>query len=174
MGMHVIVVGEPDWQHLHHRRSVRCRIDVNVVSLEGFHERFRHAVALRRSDGRAAGLKSDVLCKTSRFSSDVSGTVVTQPLRWAWQFGNLAEPIAHRLDHDITHQLAADAASRRGIGDELSITAVQAEGKGGQIWAGRLSVAAFRRCVRQRGGNRGRRGQRFFLQASSMRSHQSK
>ena len=68
------------------------------------------------------------LGKAARFPSDIPGTVVAQPFCRAREFSDLAEPIAHRLNHHVTNELTAGAACRRSEGDYLSIAAVQAKG----------------------------------------------
>ena len=47
MRMHLVVIGEPDRQLLENRQGIRRRVDIHVVTLEGFDKGFGHAVAMR-------------------------------------------------------------------------------------------------------------------------------
>src|SRR5258706_13980253 len=128
MRMHLVVVGEPDRQLLKNGEGVWRGVNVHVVALEGFDERLRHAVALRRAIGGTARLETDVLGKTACLPSNVAGPVVAQPFCRARQPGNLSKALAHRFHHYVPNELAAEAGSCRCKGDRLAIAAIEAEG----------------------------------------------
>lgn len=128
MRMHVVVVGEPNRQLLKNRQCIPRWIDVHIVPLERFDERFGHAVALRRAIRRSTRRQADVLCKASRLPSNVARSVVAEPFCGTGQTGNLPKALDHRLHHHIPNEFAADARGRRGKGDRLPIATIEAEG----------------------------------------------
>lgn len=52
---------------------------MNVIPLEGFHERFRHPVGLRALDWRSAGQKSHARGERPHLMGHVRRSVVGQP-----------------------------------------------------------------------------------------------
>ena len=72
MRMHEVVIGKPSMQLCKHRGGIGCRVNPHVVTLEGFHERLGHAIALWRAVRRASRYQADVLGKGAGVSSECS------------------------------------------------------------------------------------------------------
>jgi hypothetical protein len=102
-------------------------VDIHVVTLEGFHERFGHAVGLRGAHGREAGYESQARGKVDGLVGTVGAAVVGEPLD-RMRGGSAAEAPLHRFEQQIADHLAADAGGTRAPGHELPIAGVEREG----------------------------------------------
>src|SRR5882757_5279328 len=102
-------------------------MNVDVVTLEGLHERFGHAVGLRAAHRREAGHETQADGKVYGFMCAIAAAIVREPLdRLRNALG--AEAPVHALEHQVTDHLPADAAGGSAPGHDLPITSIQGEG----------------------------------------------
>src|SRR5271165_2285433 len=102
-------------------------MDVDIVSLEGLHERFRHAVRLRTAHRGEAWHQAQSICKLDRLVSPVAAAIVREPLHRVRQ-GARSEAALDALQHQITDHLPADTTGGGAPGHDLPIAGVQGEG----------------------------------------------
>jgi hypothetical protein len=100
---------------------------VDVVSLEGFDERFGHAAGLRAAHRSKAWHQPQAVCKVDRFASAVTAGIVREPLH-AMRKSSRSEAPLDALQHQIADHLHGDAASTGVPSHDLPITGFQREG----------------------------------------------
>ena len=101
---------------------------MNVIPLEGLHERLRHPVGLGTVKRSRTDLQAHHTGKPLRFMGHVTRPVVTQPLDRRRNFIHQAETSFNGLRHQVPDQVSGDAPGCANIAHNLPVTAVQAEG----------------------------------------------
>src|SRR5258705_5312982 len=99
-------------------------MNVDVVTLEGFHERLGHAVELRAAHRREARYEAQADGKVDRRVGPVAAAIVREPLDGLRNALSGEAPL-HALEHQITDHLPADAAGGSAPGHDLPITGIQ-------------------------------------------------
>jgi len=79
MRVKLVVMVEPIRQSEHDRPGIWNGVRRDVVALEGPHEGFGHAVALRALNRGGERLQADIAGEATGLSSDGAGAVVGQP-----------------------------------------------------------------------------------------------
>src|ERR1700722_1358386 len=80
MGMVLVIVVDPKWNHLQHGCGVWSGLDAGVIALEGFDEGLADAIALGASHRGEAGNETKCDGKLQCFPRGVSGPVISKPL----------------------------------------------------------------------------------------------
>src|SRR5450432_1045432 len=107
--MAFVVVLEP-CRHLRQDcLSVRAIVNIHVISLEGFNERFGHAVRLRTANRRKAWHEAESGRKVDRLMRPIAAAVVREPLNRMWHRGGPKAPF-DALEHQIADHLTGDTA----------------------------------------------------------------
>lgn len=92
--------------------------------LHGLHERFGHAIALRRTDRRGQRLKTQFASEAARAVIDVGRAVVRQPFDGLRGLRG-AEALFDGGQHHVAHHITAMPAGRRCPANRLAVAAVQ-------------------------------------------------
>jgi hypothetical protein len=121
-----VVVVDPGRKLLQHSHGIRSGLDARVVALQGLHEGFADAVALRAADGGEAGHEGKSGGEAQRLLGGVGRAVIGQPLHGMGR-PESGEPPLDAGEHEVTDHLAADAAGAGLPGNDLPVAGVDRE-----------------------------------------------
>src|SRR5215813_10585193 len=110
MGVILVVVIDPTWEHLQHGCGIWSGLDPGVVALECFDEGLADAIALGASHWGEAGNEAKCDGELQCFPRGVSGTVVSEPLNRMRRPGS-GKPLLDTGEHQVAHHFAADTGS---------------------------------------------------------------
>src|SRR5476649_1201920 len=125
--MAFVVVLEPCRQLRQDCWSIRAIVNIHVISLEGFNERFGHAIRLRTSHRCKAWHEAESGRKLDRLMRPIAAAVVREPLHWM-RYNCGPKALLDALEHQIPDHLTGDAAGAGTPGHDLSIAGVEREG----------------------------------------------
>src|SRR5471030_1397312 len=125
--MALVVVLEPCRQLRQYCLSIRAIVNIHVISLEGFNERFGHAVRLRAAHRSKAWHEAESGRKVDRLMRPIAAAVVREPLN-RMRHSSGPKALLDALEHQITDHLSGDAAGARAPSHELSIAGVERKG----------------------------------------------
>lgn len=100
----------------------------DVVALEGAHEGFGHAVALRALDRGGQRFQADLACEAAGRSCDEAGAVIGQPFDGLRQAVDPAEAVLDGSDHEVADILALDAFGGGDMAHGLPVAAIERKG----------------------------------------------
>ena len=125
--MVLVVILEPVEQLLQDHQAIGTGMKRHIITFEGFHKRFRHAITLRALDGRSAHAEPQVLGKTSGFMRGITRPIIGQP------FDRMGKPIPgtkaelHALEHQVPDAVPSDSSRGGPITQNLPIASIQAK-----------------------------------------------
>ncbi len=99
----------------------------HVIAFEGFHKRFRHAVAFRTLDRGSADSEPQVFGKTAGFMSGIARSVIGEPFDRMGKPINGSEPGFHTLEYQVPDAVPSDPSCGGHITQNLPITGIQTE-----------------------------------------------
>src|SRR5258708_35660830 len=108
--MAVVVILEPCRQLGKYGLSIRTIVNVHVISLEGFDERFGHSVGLRTAHRCEARHQAQSYGKIYRLMGTIAATVVREPLNGMRKAVRSKAPLT-ALEHQVADHLPADPAA---------------------------------------------------------------
>src|SRR5476649_1453934 len=117
--MAFVVVLEPCRQLRQDCLSVRAIVNIHVISLEGFDERFGHPVRLGTAHRRKAWHEAESGRKVDRFMRPIAAAVVREPLD-RMRHSSGPEALLDALEHQIADHLTGNAAGTGTPGDRKS------------------------------------------------------
>src|ERR1700692_3775322 len=117
--MALVVVLEPCRQLRQDCLSIRAIVNIPVISLEGFNERFGHAVRLGTSHRRKAGYEAEAGRKVDRLMRPIAAAVVREPLN-RMRHGGGPQALFDALEPQIADYLTGDSACVGTPGHHLS------------------------------------------------------
>ena len=123
----LVVILEPSRQVRQNGSGVRPVVGVDVIPLERFDERLRHAVFLGASDRGKPADEAKPGRKLHGFIGREAGTVVGQP-HHAMRCMTGSEALFHAFQHQIAHQRSGNAAGVSDKAHHFPVAAVQGEG----------------------------------------------
>src|SRR5450631_1637139 len=124
--MALVVILEPCRQLGKYGLSIRTIVNVHVIPLEGFDERFGHSVGLRTAHWCEARHQAQSYGKLYRLMGTIAATVVREPLNGMRKARSKA-PL-NALEHQVADHLTADAAGTRTPGHHFAVAGIQREG----------------------------------------------
>src|SRR5580704_10922968 len=127
MRMHGVVVLHPTIDEGERRDGIRDRADSDVVTLEGLHEGFGHAVALRAFDRREARHQIERDGDLDGLVGGKDRAVVGEPLHWV-RGADRAEALLDAVNHHVADHLTGDAGRRAYPADDLTVVAIERKG----------------------------------------------
>lgn len=125
--MPVIIVFHPIRQFFHYGHRIRQVIHIHLVTLQRFHERFSHPVALRNAYWRRAYDKPEWGSERPCYVRYVATAVIGQPLNGVWQVKRISKALFYILCQQILHHNAIYTTCCGRPEDGFTITAVKAE-----------------------------------------------
>ena len=128
MRVKLVVVVEPFRQGEHDGFGIGDGIHRDVIALEGPHEGFGHAVALRALDRGRERLQANIARKAAGRTCDEAGAVIGQPFDGLRQAVDLAEAVLDGGDHQVADIFALDALGGGDMAHGFTIAAVEREG----------------------------------------------
>lgn len=125
--MVVVVVLDPTSNQSQNGLGIWQRRDLDVITLQRFHESLGDAVALRALDRCEAGFQAQLAGEDLRVLRDVGRAVVGQHLDDR-QCAICAEAAFHGFEHDVADVGAADPGVHHGaLGDNFPIMGINEE-----------------------------------------------
>src|SRR5450631_709071 len=124
--MALVVILEPRRQLGQDGLSVRTIVNIDVVSFEGFDERFGHAVRLRAAHRREARHQPQPDRELDGLVSSIAAAVIRQPLHGMPRSARSEAPF-NALEHEIADHLPADTACARAPGHDFPVAGIQRE-----------------------------------------------
>src|SRR5580704_4583459 len=121
--MALVVVLEPSRQLRQDCLSIRAIVNIHVISLEGFNERFGHAVRLRTSHRCKAWHEAESGRKVDRLMRPIAAAVVREPLH-RMRHGGGPKALFYALEHQIADHLTANSACAGTPSHHLSIAGI--------------------------------------------------
>lgn len=97
----------------------------DVVALEGAHEGFGHAVALRALDRGGQWFQADLACEAAGRSCAEAGAVIGQPFDGLRQVVDPAEAALDGSDHEVANFLALDAFGGGDMAHGFPVAAIE-------------------------------------------------
>lgn len=147
--MAVVVVLDPASDQSECGLGIRQRRHLDVVALQGLHEGFRDAVALRALHRREAGLQAELAGEDLCLLRDVWRAVVGQHLDQRRRVA-CSEAALDGFEHEIADRTADPGVDHGAPGDDLAVVCVDDEGSADDIAvpAGELEPVAAPAQVR--------------------------
>jgi hypothetical protein len=122
-----VVILDPGIDQRERGGRICDRADSDIIALEGFDERFSHAVAFRAFDRGEARHQVEGHGNVDCAVSGEDRAVIREPLHRVWR-ADVAEPLFDAAHHHVADHLARDAGSRSDPADHLAVMAIEGEG----------------------------------------------